>query len=83
MTEKLSFIVKYVRFELFDHSNIQPSIYRILIMCQVLFQTLKTQQETKHKALFSQRCHSRGEEKKQIRISDDEKCGEKQNNLGS
>lgn len=52
MTEKLSFIVKYVRFELFDHSNIQPSIYRTLIMCQVLFQTLKTQQGRKHKALF-------------------------------
>lgn len=53
MTEKLSFIVKNVRFELFDHPNIQQSIYRTLIMFQVLFQILKTQQETKHKYLFS------------------------------
>lgn len=72
MTEKLKFIIRYVRFELFYHANIQQSIYRTLIRCQVLFQTLKTQGEMKTQALFLQRCHSCGEEKKQIRISDDE-----------
>lgn len=53
MTEKLSFKVKHVRFELFDHCNIQQSVYRTLITYHVLLQTLKTQQETKHKSLFS------------------------------